>query len=86
MLNGGGRKAPAYLFEQAISNFPLSNGNPDLDQLMALEAEIQFMHDIFGESRLTDHHYRPHAMGRCREHPPVRRCKCQHEFSGKASF
>jgi hypothetical protein len=25
-------------------------------------------------------------MGRCREHPPVRRCKCQHEFSGKASF
>jgi len=86
MLNGRGRKAPAYLVQQTISNFPLSNGNLDFDQLMAFKAQIQFMQDIFGESRLANHHYRPHAMSRCGECPPECRCKCQHGFSEKTSF
>lgn len=76
MLNGGGREALAYLLQQAASHFPLSGGNLDFDQLVAVEADVQLMHDIGGKSLLADHHYRPQGMGSGGERTPPGRCKC----------
>ena len=67
MPNGSGCEALAYLSQKAISYFPFPARNLDFDQLMAFEGEIQFMHDIFGKSRIADHHYWPQGMGGCGE-------------------
>ena len=76
MLYWSSHQALAYFVQQHISHFSSSSENLDLDQLVAFEAEIQFMHNIFRQSCLPNHHYWSNGMGRCGESPSAGGSEC----------
>jgi hypothetical protein len=68
-------KATADFLKQSTSYFPLIAEYSDLDQLVASEPLIHFMHNIFRQASFTYSDNRGESVSKCSEDAPANECK-----------
>ena len=62
VLDGGRARARADLREQRLAPYPVFAGNPDLDELVCLQAAVDFGNDAFRKTGAADDYHRTERM------------------------